>query len=112
MRISFPIFLLYLILFLNFVTLQDLQSRPGWSRSQNRRLLSSWGCSHQTLSPLLDLYLGTDPDLSHPNSCTHGIRCCLGFLHWTNSLQLWVGSPPQLRSFPHCGKIMLITTFL
>src|SRR5882724_7158027 len=94
MRISFPIFLLYLILFLNFVTLQDLRSRPGWSRSQNQCLLSSWGHSHQTLCPLLDLYLGTNRDLSHPNSCTRGIRYHLGFLHQTISLRSRVGSPP------------------
>src|SRR5882724_9264523 len=65
--------------------------------------------SSNSVPPLLDLYLGTDPDSSHPNSCTHGICCRLGFPHWTNSLQSWVGSPPQLQSFPCCRKIMLIT---
>src|SRR5882724_11391867 len=112
MRISFLIFLLYLILFLNFGTLQDLQSQPGWSQSQNQCLLSSWGHSCQTLCPLLDLYLGIDPDSSCPNSCTRGIRCCLGFLCRSNSLRSRVGPPPQLRSFLYCGNIMLITIFL
>src|SRR5882724_3657604 len=64
MRILFTISLLCSILFLNCVILQDLRSQPRWSRSQNRHLLSSWGHSHQTLHPLLDLYLGTNLDLS------------------------------------------------
>src|SRR5882724_5787178 len=101
-RISFPTFPLYLILFLNCVVLQDIRSQPKWSRSQNQCLLSSWGHSHQTLHHLLDLYLGTDLDSSHPNSCTHGIHCHLGFPRRTNPLQSQVGSPPQLRSFPCC----------
>src|SRR5882724_602512 len=86
MRISFLISLLCSILSLNSVILQDLRSRPGWSRSQNQCLLSSWGHSCQMLCPLLDLYLGTDQDSSHPNSFTCGIHCLLGFLCWTNSL--------------------------
>jgi len=47
--------------------------------------------------PPLGSILGTDPDLSHLNSCTRGSIVTLGFLCWTNSLRLWVGSPPQLR---------------
>jgi len=56
------------------------------------------GRSHQTLRPLLDRYLGTDPD-SSPR--THALRDPLspGFPCRTNSSNRgWV--PPQLRSFP------------
>jgi len=108
MRILFPISLLLSILFLNFVLLQDLQSWTRWSWSQNWCLLSSWGHSHQTLLPLLDLYLGTDKDSSHPNSCTCGSCCHLGFLHWTHSHWLWWGPTPAVI-FPLLWKIMLIT---
>ena len=41
-----------------------------------------------------------------------GFSECIKDQLWTNSLLPRVGSPPQLRSFPCCGKIMLITIFL
>src|SRR5882724_5295450 len=51
-RILYLISLPLLILFLNFVLLQDVRSRPKWSRSRNQHLLSIWGHSRQTLCPL------------------------------------------------------------
>src|SRR5882672_9742165 len=108
MRILYLISLLCSILFLNSVLLQDLHSRPRWSLVPKRHLLSSWGHSCQTLHPLLDPYLGTDTDSSHQHFM-HGTCHLLGFPHWTCSSQWWVGSYPQLRSFPCWGKTMLIT---
>jgi len=84
--------------FLNSLLLQDLRSRPRWSRVPKRRLLSSWGRSRQTLCPLLDLYLGTVTDLPHQHFM-RGIRRPLGFPHRTHSSRWRVGSYPQLRSF-------------
>jgi len=63
-------------------------------------------------STLLPLWIYTlELTRIHPTQthATCGSCCHLGFLHWTHSHWLWVGSPPQLLSFPCCGKIMLIT---
>src|SRR5882724_4812703 len=78
--------------------LQALQSCPRWSQSQNQHLLSSWGHSHQTLLPLLDLYLGTDTDSSHPNSCTDPLS--LWFSASDTFMQTAGGVPTPATIFP------------
>src|SRR5882672_4900397 len=108
MRILYPTSLLCSILFLNSVLLQDLHSRPRWSQVPKRHLLSSWGRSRQNLCPLLDPYLGTNTDSPHQHFMC-GTNCPVGFLHRTHLSQWWVGSYPQLRSFPCHGITMLIT---
>jgi len=57
--------LLLLILFLNFVLHQDFDPNQGSPDRENDVFCQVWGHSRQTLRPLLDLYLGTDPDSSH-----------------------------------------------
>src|SRR5882672_7657086 len=108
MRILYLISLLCSIPFQNCVLCQDLHSQPRWSRVPKRCLLSSWGCSHQNLCPLLDPYLGTDTDLPHQHFMC-GTHRPLGFPHQTHSSQWRVGSYPQLQSFPCHGMTMLIT---
>jgi len=95
-----------LILFLNCVLLQDLRSRPRWSRSQNRRLLSSGAVLVKLCIPLGSI-LGTDLDFVHPNHALVGP--IVAWFSASNKFSLTVGgAPTPAMIFPLLGKIMLI----